>query len=82
MFVSVVSYQYRNRTFRCFGGTETKQKEPKQTEKGKNIIKNIPLAPGKNFDAAQAPTLLVLLANVGDPDPGSGDFYPLDPDSG
>jgi hypothetical protein len=47
-----------------------------------NIRFKWPPAPGKNFDAAQAPTLLVLLANVGDPDQGSGDFYPLDPDPG
>jgi hypothetical protein len=51
-------------------------------KKGENIIKIIPPAPGKNFDSAQAPTLLVLLANVGDPDPGSSDFYSLGPDSG
>jgi hypothetical protein len=79
MFVLVVSYQYRNRTFRCFRWTKTKQKKRNKPKKGENIIKIIPPAPGENFYAAQAPTLLVLFANVGDPDPGSGDFYPLDP---
>jgi hypothetical protein len=33
MFVSVVSVLYRNSVFRCFDLTETKQKQPKQTEK-------------------------------------------------
>jgi hypothetical protein len=33
MFVSFVSVLYQNSVFRCFVWTETKQKQPKQTEK-------------------------------------------------
>jgi hypothetical protein len=54
MFVSVVSVLYRNSVFWCFDWTETKQKQPKQTEK--NAINYVIVLRNK-----QKPFKLVLI---------------------